>query len=103
MAPYRTLGCIPPKRHIHHRTKPGYRDEGIYYEEVVTSEGFDRAYSILYHLRPPTRVKQVVSAGRTEMETAPTDRLRHIHLKSGHMAAAGDTITGRVQIGRAHV
>ena len=98
MAPYRTLGCIPPKRHIHHRTKPGYRDEGIYYEEVVTSEGFDRAYSILYHLRPPTRVKQVVSAGRTEMETAPTDLLRHIHLKSGHMAAAGDPITGRVPL-----
>ncbi|MFM2094295.1 MAG: hypothetical protein RIS70_1419, partial [Planctomycetota bacterium] len=98
MAPYRRLGSIPPKRHIHHRTKPGYRDEGIYYEEVVTSEGFDRAYSILYHLRPPTRVKHVASAGRTEIATAASDVLRHIHLKSGQIPASGDPITGRVPL-----
>lgn len=98
MAPYRSLGSLPPKRHIQHRTQPGYRGEGIFYEEVVTSEGFDRAYSILYHLRPPTRVKQVEAAGRTEIEVEPTDSLRHLHLKSGRMPAAGDPITGRVPL-----
>ena len=58
MPPYRQLGSIPPKRHTQLRHEPGYRGEGIYYEEVVTTQGFSRAYSIAYHLRPPTRVKQ---------------------------------------------
>src|SRR5437868_11960883 len=34
-------------------------DLGIYYEEVVSTQGFSRAYSIVYHLRPPTRVKKI--------------------------------------------
>ena len=57
---YRQLGSIPRKRHIEHRTSPGYRDEGIFYEEVITVAGFDRAYTIAYHLRPPTRVAKVL-------------------------------------------
>jgi hypothetical protein len=56
---YRTLGNIPPKRHTMHRVNPGYKGEGIYYEEVVTTQGFSRAYSIVYHLKPPTRVKEI--------------------------------------------
>ena len=38
---------------------PGYKNEGIYYEHVVTTEGFNEAFSIMYHLRPPTRVRNV--------------------------------------------
>ena len=34
---YRSLGLIPPKRHTLHRVSPGYKNEGIYYEEVVTT------------------------------------------------------------------
>ncbi len=52
---YRTLGSLPRKRHIEHRRGSGFRGEGIYYEEVVTLAGFGRAYSICYHLRPPSR------------------------------------------------
>ena len=55
---YHSLGQVPPKRHTLHRVSPGYKNEGIYYEEVVTTHGFSRAYSIVYHLRPPTRVKR---------------------------------------------
>ena len=60
---YRQLGSIPRKRHIAHRVSPGYKGEGIYYEEVVSTQGFNRAYSIVYHLRPPTGVKAVEPAG----------------------------------------
>src|SRR5262249_4861818 len=35
MPPYHSLGKVPRKRHIEHRTQPGYRGEGIFYEEVV--------------------------------------------------------------------
>lgn len=98
MPPYRQMGSLPRKRHVEHRTQPGYRDEGIYYEEVVTTGGFGRAYSIAYHLRPPTRVRHVEAAAALSVEVAEQPVLRHHHLKSGQMPRAGDPITGRVPL-----
>ena len=59
---YQKLGEIPRKHHIwFHRNggEPTYKNEGIAYEHVITTEGFNEAYSIMYHLRPPTRVRSV--------------------------------------------
>jgi homogentisate 1,2-dioxygenase len=98
MSSYTKLGSIPKKRHIAHRREGGYRGEGIYYEEVVTTAGFGRAYSICYHLRPPTRVRKIESAGTVKLDVAPEQALRHFHLKTGGMRAAGDPVTGRVPL-----
>src|SRR5262245_15673364 len=98
MAQYKQLGSIPPKRHTAHRREGGHKGEGIYYEEVVTVGGFGRAYSIVYHRRPPTRVAKIEPAERVMLEQAPRGGLRHHHLKSGKMPKAGDPITGRVPI-----
>jgi homogentisate 1,2-dioxygenase len=98
MPPYRQLGSMPRKRHIEHRAAPGYKGEGIYYEEVVTTAGFGRAYSICYHLRPPTRVRKVEAAGSALLESVEVPVLRHHHLKSGHMPAQGDPVLGRVPL-----
>ncbi len=98
MPPYKQLGSIPPKRHIAHRPGGGHKGEGIYYEEVVTVGGFGRAYSIVYHLRPPTRVTKVEPAGNVPLEIVPQAALRHHHLKSGKMPKAGDPISGRVPL-----
>jgi homogentisate 1,2-dioxygenase len=96
MPPYLKLGSLPPKRHTAHRTPHGYKGEGIYYEEVISTQGFSRAYSIAYHLKPPTRVRKVEPAGEWKIEVAEQPALRHHHLKSGGMPAKGDPITGRV-------
>jgi homogentisate 1,2-dioxygenase len=98
MPPYRKLGSIPPKRHTAHPHPGGFRGEGIYYEEVVTLAGFGRAYSIVYHLRPPTRVKHIEAAGTAPVDTAQEPTLRHHHLKTGQIPAAGDPVTGRVPL-----
>jgi homogentisate 1,2-dioxygenase len=95
---YRRLGSLPRKRHIAHENQPGFRDEGIYYEEVVTTAGFGRAYSIAYHLRPPTRVRKVEPAGAVAVERVAEPVLRHHHLKTGHFAPHGDPVTGRVPL-----
>src|SRR6059058_1494057 len=95
---YRQLGSIPKKRHIAHRREGGYRGEGIYYEEVVTTAGFGRAYSICYHLRPPTRVRKVEAAGRLPVELVTQEALRHVHLKTAALKPAGDPITGRLPL-----
>src|SRR5271156_6443232 len=96
MPPYLRLGSIPPKRHTIHPHEPGFKGEGIYYEEVVTLSGFSRAYSIVYHLRPPTRVKKIEPAGATTMDVVEQPALRHHLIKTGALKAAGDPITGRV-------
>src|SRR5438105_1298254 len=98
MPPYLRLGSVARKRHIAHRHEPGYRNEGIYYEEVLTTAGFGRAYSICYHLRPPTRVKKVDPAGTLPLDVVTEPALRHHHLRSGTLPRAGDPITGRVPL-----
>ncbi|HEV3166889.1 MAG TPA: homogentisate 1,2-dioxygenase [Isosphaeraceae bacterium] len=98
MPPYLKLGSIPRKRHIAHPHEPGYRGEGIYYEEVITVAGFSRGYSIVYHLRPPTGVRKVEPAGSLTIETVVQPALRHHHLKTGGLKPGGDPITGRVPL-----
>ena len=74
MPPYRQLGSIPPQApHRATPRSPAIKNEGIYYEEVVTTAGFGRAYSICYHLRPPTRVAQ----GRGRRRSAAGHRRRN--------------------------
>jgi homogentisate 1,2-dioxygenase len=98
MPRYLSLGSLPKKRHTAHRTAPGYKNEGLFYEEVVSTHGFSRAYSIAYHLRPPTRVKHVEPAGKSLVERVEQLTLRHHHLKTNHIPSKGDPITGRMPL-----
>lgn len=96
MPQYIAMGSIPRKRHTQHAVEPGYRSEGMYYEEVITTRGFSRAYSVVYHLRPPTRVRKIEHAGERKVAIAADLPLRHIHLKTKALPAQGDPIHGRV-------
>ncbi len=100
MPGYLRLGSVPPKRHIQH-TRPvesSYAGEGIYYEHVLTMDGFSRAYSIVYHLRPPTRVRRVEFASGFELSAATSQPLRHHHLRTASLPRGGDAITGRIPL-----
>jgi homogentisate 1,2-dioxygenase len=98
MPPYLRVGSIPRKRHTVHSHKPGFKGEGIYYEEVVGLEGFSRGYSIAYHLRPPTRVLRLEPAGTIPADFGDQPSLRHHHIKTGTIPRAGDPVTGRVAL-----
>lgn len=98
MPRYLSLGNIPKKRHTANRTSPGYKNEGLFYEEVVSTHGFSRAYSIAYHLRPPTRVKRVEPAGTLAATKAEQPVLRHHHLKTRGLPAQGDPVMGRTPV-----
>src|SRR5271154_2194118 len=95
---YRQLGQVPRKHHIRLARNPGasFRGEGISYEHVVTTAGFDRAYSITYHLRPPTRVKKIELVGRHSPIAVEGEPLRHRHLRSAELPRSGDPVQGRV-------
>lgn len=97
MPSYRQLGKLPPKRHIQlHNETGGFLNEGLYYEHVVTTQGFDRAYSIMYHLRPPTRITASETAGKVELRKVDEQELRHHHIETQKLARSGDPVTGRV-------
>src|SRR4029079_5846491 len=99
MPHYQRLGEIPRKHHIwFHRngSTASYKNEGIAYEHVITTEGFNEAFSILYHLRPPTRVRSVELLKCEELEKVTDSPLRHDHLKTADIPRRGDVYTGRV-------
>ena len=52
---YQSKGKIPNKRHTVFKNPEG----GIYYEELVSREGFSYMYSNLYHLNMPTQVQEL--------------------------------------------
>ena len=97
MPTYRKLGELPPKRHMQFENSgDSYLDEKLFYEHVVTTQGFDRTYSIMYHRRPPTRVVSTATVGTLDVTQVDDQELRHHHIKSGDMPRGGDPITDRV-------
>ena len=99
MPVYQKLGLVPPKRHTRlKREGASFLNEGLYYEHVVTTAGFDRAYSIMYHIRPPTRVRASELVATIPLEPAANQPLQHRHLLTQHLARAGEPIAGRVPL-----
>ncbi|HZK80133.1 MAG TPA: homogentisate 1,2-dioxygenase [Humisphaera sp.] len=100
MPVYRQIGQVPRKRHIRLMQDPerSFLGEGIAYEHVVTTAGFDRAYSITYHIRPPTRIKKIELIGQLTPTAIEGQPLRHRHLKSQDLPRDGDPIFGRIPL-----
>lgn len=55
---YHSLGFVPDKRHTVVRQSNG----SLYQEELVGTQGFSGLSSLVYHLHPPTRVRQKEAA-----------------------------------------
>ena len=100
MPHYMRLGELPPKHHIKLARDPAksFQGEGFAYEHVITTAGFDSAYTSLYHLRPPTRIKEVTALGECSLEKVSKLPLQHHHLRSAKMPRTGDPIRGRVPL-----
>lgn len=84
-------GSIPPKRHIQHRSPEGK----LYHEELSGREGFSNIYSNLYHLRPPTRVKEVGEMSPYSLKPAEDRQHRHRHLETFKFQPKGNWVSGR--------
>ncbi|HUP25147.1 MAG TPA: homogentisate 1,2-dioxygenase, partial [Thermoanaerobaculia bacterium] len=94
---YARMGQIPHKRHTQFRRPDG----SLYHEEVMGIHGFAGIQSILYHLRPPTRVQEVGAVpadGYSTPDYEDGGPLRHRHLRTAAVPAGGDAVEGRVPI-----
>ena len=69
---YRQAGIIPAKRHIVFRQPNG----NLYHEELIGTEGFSGLSSLVYHLHPPTLVKEHGTPYSIRPEIAVTDNLQ---------------------------
>ena len=90
---YQSKGIIPPKRHTVFKKEDG----SLYYEELVSREGFSHMYSNLYHLRMPTRILEMGQFHSIEMKRGDkTHRTRHIHTAS--LKSSGNAINSRIPL-----
>ena len=69
---YRQVGIIPEKRHIVFRQPNG----NLYHEELFGTEGFAGMSSLVYHIYPPTRVKEMGEPYSVRPEVAIEDNLQ---------------------------
>jgi len=89
---YHRLGKIPPKRHTQFRQPDG----SLYKEELVSSEGFSGTYSNLYHIHPPTRVKEVKAPEKFETKRIADYKLLQTHLNTSKVGeTGGDYLSAR--------
>jgi len=87
---YRTEGNVPAKRHTQHRDANG----SLYYEELISREGFSSIYSNVYHLNMPTEILEVGELKVIET-SCRVNKHKNRHFKTGDLKNRGDLISGR--------
>ena len=93
MSYYFRLGQIPHKRHTQFRQPDG----SLYHEELMGLRGFSGPKSLLYHLRPPTRVSKIAGSCPVELPYADQGPLRHRLLHTEALPAQGDAVQGSLR------
>lgn len=94
MTYYYKLGQIPHKRHTQFRQP----DQSLYHEELIGIHGFSGVQSLLYHLRPPTQIQAIVLGKTLDIPYEAPGPLRHRHLRTANVRAAGDAIESRLPL-----
>jgi len=90
---YQKRGEIPNKRHIQFRDNSG----NLYWEELISREGFSHMYSNVYHIHPPTGVEAVGQFKKKEL--IATDKAhRHHHIRTANLDSNGDAISSRIPL-----
>jgi homogentisate 1,2-dioxygenase len=88
---YHRLGKVPAKRHIQYHQPDGT----LYREQVMGTKGFSGIQSILYHIHPPTQVKEAKKLGDWQIPLEEEGANRHRHFFTFEAKAHGDPVTGR--------
>ena len=93
MVYYRSVGDVPPKRHIQHRDPEG----GLYREELMGEEGFSSDSALLYHQGVPSALTNSVVWELSDQSRTPNHPLkaRHLRLHDLDFGAGADAVTGR--------
>lgn len=90
---YQTRGLIPPKRHTAFKRSLNT----IYYEELISREGFSSLYSNVYHLSMPTKV---IDLGKLIPIVIKKTNSKHKarHIQTQNIPDGGDIIYDRIPL-----
>lgn len=88
---YRRVGEVPATRHTQFRGPDGR----LYAEELMGSDGFSGASSLLYHRNAPTALVGAEPVGGEHVELRPNRPLLPRHLRTGQLPPGGDLVLGR--------
>tara|TARA_B100000073_G_C23678405_1_gene551542 strand:- start:158 stop:1303 length:1146 start_codon:yes stop_codon:yes gene_type:complete len=90
---YQTKGLVPPKRHTVFKRS----SDSIFYEELVSREGFSSIYSNLYHLKMPTRVSKLGKLYPFKIKKI-NDKHQARHIKTQNIPDDGDIVYDRIPL-----
>ena len=90
---YQKRGKIPEKRHIQ------FRDEkkDLFWEELISRQGFSHIYSNVYHINPPTAITEIGEPIENKIKTREKIN-KHYHLKTATIKSSGDAVSSRVPL-----
>lgn len=88
---YQKHGAIPTKRHVVSRQSNG----NLYHEELVGTEGFAGMSSLVYHLHPPTMVKEMGEAYSVKPKIAVSESLKCLSFAGFQLKPEADYIKSR--------
>lgn len=91
MPQYVRVGKVPDKRHIVFRNEQG----ALYHEELFGTEGFSGLSSLVYHLYPPTKVKERGTPYSVKPTIAIADNLQARSYMSFNVQPCADYIESR--------
>lgn len=91
---YHKQGKFPRKRHSVFRQEDG----SLYPEQLIGNEGFVGISSLLYHLRHPTRIKDVQPFASVKLEADEDWAVHHRHFRAHRLPAGGSPILDRVPL-----
>jgi homogentisate 1,2-dioxygenase len=94
MPVYHRLGKVPAKRHVVFRKSDG----SLYHEELFGTEGFSGVASLVYHLYPPTIVKEVGKVHSVRPEIAIEDNLRALSFQGFELPVVNDYLDSRTTL-----
>lgn len=94
MSHYYTLGKIPNKRHVQFRKSDG----SLYSEQLVSTEGFNDDYALLYHCHPPTQIIKTEPQQDLSPQIAEEKMLRHRSFEGFQIKPFADFLESRIPI-----
>ena len=91
---YRHLGNIPHKRHTVFKQANGE----LHHEQLFGTIGFDGMSSLLYHIHPPTLVKDILGKKDISPKVAIDKNLQLRAFKGFDVPVVGDLIDSRIPV-----
>ena len=90
---YQKKGQVPEKRHIQFRNK----NNDLYWEELISREGFSSIYSNIYHKNPPTAIEKIGEC--SEINLSLRNKIhKPYHIRTANINNNGDAIFSRIPL-----